>query len=64
MEEINIAKNNISGLVHSVPNSPHEKAILKDLELSAFSRANALSVLFEILNVKNMIKKQKEKWKK
>lgn len=60
MEDVDIAKYNISRLVHSISNSPHEKAILRDLGLSAFPRAKALSVLLEILNVKIMI----EKWKK
>ena len=55
MEEINIAKNNISRLVHSISGSSNEKAILRDLGLSTFSRAKALSILLEILNVKIMI---------
>lgn len=63
MGDIDIAKYNISRLVHSTSNSSHERAILRDLGLSAFPRAKALSVLLEILNVKIMIKEQKEKWK-
>lgn len=59
-EEIDIAKYNISRLVHSTSDSPHERAILRDLGLSSFPRAKALSILLEILNVKIMI----EKWKK
>ena len=35
--------------------SSNEKAILRDLGLSTFSRAKALSILLEILNVKIMI---------
>ena len=67
-EEIDIAKHNISRIMHSTPKSSNEKAILKDLGLSAFSRAKALIILFEILKVKIMIKNRKksikEKWKK
>ena len=64
---IEIAKYNISMLVHTVPNSLNEKKILKNLCLSSFSRKTALSILLEILNVKAMIEKKKErerKWKK
>ena len=57
MEVIDIAKHNISKLVHSKSGSPNEKAILRDLGLSSFSRAAALNILLEILNVKIMIKK-------
>lgn len=64
IKEIDIAKYNISRLVHSTSNSPHERAILIDLGLSTFSRSKALNILLEILNVKVMIKKKEEKWKK
>lgn len=60
MEKIDVAKYNISRLVHTEPKTLNEKAVLKDLGMSSFSRAAALKILLEILNVIVMVEKRKE----
>ena len=58
--EIDIARNNISKLSHTLPNGLNERKTLKELGLSTFSRNEAMKILLEILNVQNMIKKRNE----
>ena len=60
LNKIDTAKNNISKLVHTLPGSLNEKAVLKQLGMSALSRKVAVRVLLEILNVAVIIKKRKE----
>ena len=59
MEEIDIAKYNISRLTHTKPGGFNEKVVLKSLGMSSLPRAVAVRVLLEILNVKIMIEKRK-----
>ena len=58
--EIDILKQNISKLSHTLPKGLNEKKVLKELGLSTFSRDGAMKILFEMLNVRFMIKKQNE----
>lgn len=61
LDKIDTAKYNISKLVHTLPGSLNEKAVLKQLGMSALSRKTAVSVLLEILNVIVITERQKKK---
>ena len=51
LNKVETARYNISRLTHTESGTPNEKAVLKSLGMSALSRANAIRVLLEILNV-------------